>query len=89
MGQFLDRAVAGYGDPDDRLIIGADLFDDRRIGVFWQPVPDGGDFVPDILCSLFQIRSRNSTVTMEYSSMLREVMALTPLIVFTASSGHP
>ncbi len=34
-----------------------------------------------------RLRSRkNSTVTMEYSSILRDVMDLTPLIVFTASS---
>ena len=55
VGQVLDVPVSPYGDPDDRLVLGADLLDHRRIRILGQAVPHGRDLIADILCRLFHI----------------------------------
>src|SRR3990172_19947 len=47
--QILDGPVAPDSDPDDGLVLGADLLDHRRLGFLRQLVANGSDLVAHVL----------------------------------------
>ena len=55
MRQVLYGAISPDSDPNDGLVLGADLLDHRRVRVLRQTIADGGNLITNVLGSLFKV----------------------------------